>query len=372
MTTRSQSAILVLMFAAAMAVVALIPRPAGAETREEIALRIERISEEAHQLQQRIDKLQGKENAATADLQRKEARRKQLEQQLVAEQARSKRLKKRLAFAKKTLSERIVTVYKEGEPDVLTVVLESDGFAEMVERTKYLKRIADQDQYTINRVTDLKADSKKSAAKLDELEERQAVMVAEVTGERNRISGQKNRAIASAGAMKAQLKRQRKLLRQATAAIGYQPGPDTVNFTPTRAPAGRVTLNGDGTASAPANAPASIKAAVAAGNRIAKTPYIWGGGHGSFSDKGYDCSGSVSYVLHAAGVLGSPLASGGLMSWGKAGQGNWITVYSNPGHVFMTVGGLRFDTSGRSGTGSRWQSAGRGAGGFAVRHYPGL
>ena len=372
MTTRSQSTILVLFFAAAMAIVALIPRPAGAETREEIALRIERISEQAHQLEQRINKLQGKQDAAQADLQRKAARRQQLENQLTAEKARSVRLKKRLAFARKTLAERIVTVYKEGEPDVITVVLESDGFAEMVERTKYLKRIADQDQFTINRVTDLKAESKQSAVKLAKLEERQAQLVAEVAGERDRIAGQKNRVIASAGQLKSQLKRQRKLLRAATVSIGAQPSPNTVDFTPTRAPAGRVTLNGDGTASAPANAPASIKAAVAAGNRIAKTPYIWGGGHGSFSDKGYDCSGSVSYVLHAAGVLGSPLASGGLMSWGKEGQGNWITVYSNPGHVFMTVGGLRFDTSGRSGTGSRWQSAGRGAGGFAVRHYPGL
>ena len=116
MTTRSQSTILVLFFAAAMAIVALIPRPAGAETREEIALRIERISEQAHQLEQRINKLQGKQDAAQADLQRKAARRQQLENQLTAEKARSVRLKKRLAFARKTLAERIVTVYKEGEP----------------------------------------------------------------------------------------------------------------------------------------------------------------------------------------------------------------------------------------------------------------
>ena len=124
----------------------------------------------------------------------------------------------------------------------------------------------------------------------------------------------------------------------------------------------------------PASAPAAIKAAVAAGNQIRSTPYIWGGGHGSFSDRGYDCSGSVSYVLHAAGVLSSPMASGGFMGWGASGPGKWITIYTNPGHMWMTVGGLRFDTSGRSGTGSRWQNGynGAGTGSFTVRHYPGL
>lgn len=117
-----------------------------------------------------------------------------------------------------------------------------------------------------------------------------------------------------------------------------------------------------------------IKAAVAAGNRIRSTPYIWGGGHGSFSDRGYDCSGSVSYVLNAAGVLASPMASGPFMSWGASGPGKWITIYANPGHMWMTVGGLRFDTSGRSGTGSRWQNGYNGAGTapFSIRHYPGL
>ena len=133
-----------------------------------------------------------------------------------------------------------------------------------------------------------------------------------------------------------------------------------------------MTLNGDGSASAPSNAPSAIKAAVAAGNQIRSTPYIWGGGHGSFSDRGYDCSGSVSYVLHAAGVLSSPEASGPLESWGTSGPGNWITVYANAGHAWMTVGGLRFDTSGRSGSGSRWQTGMDAGGGFTVRHYPGL
>ena len=129
----------------------------------------------------------------------------------------------------------------------------------------------------------------------------------------------------------------------------------------------------DGFAQAPPGAPRAIERVVAAGNAIARFPYRWGGGHGSFIDDAYDCSGSVSYALAAAGLLDAPLASGGLMRWGKPGPGRWITVYSNPGHVYMEVGGLRFDTSGRAGRrGSRWQAARRSGRGFEARHWPGL
>ena len=85
---------------------------------------------------------------------------------------------------------------------------------------------------------------------------------------------------------------------------------------------------------------------IEAGNAIARTPYKWGGGHGRFLDTGYDCSGSVSFALYAAGLIDGPSDSGGLMSWGKAGPGKWVTLYSSPGHVYMEVAGIRFDTSG--------------------------
>ena len=85
---------------------------------------------------------------------------------------------------------------------------------------------------------------------------------------------------------------------------------------------------------------------IEAGNAIARTPYKWGGGHGRFVDTGYDCSGSVSFALYAAGLIEGPRASGPLMSWGKAGTGKWVTIYSSPGHVYMEVAGIRFDTSG--------------------------
>jgi len=128
----------------------------------------------------------------------------------------------------------------------------------------------------------------------------------------------------------------------------------------------------DGTAVAPEDAPEPVKRVIQAGNAISKFPYKWGGGHGAWRDTGYDCSGSVSFALAGAGLLRSPLASGPFMKWGEEGQGEWITIYANPGHIFMVVAGLRFDTSGRGRAGTRWQEASRGTAGFAVRHIPGL
>jgi cell wall-associated NlpC family hydrolase len=135
----------------------------------------------------------------------------------------------------------------------------------------------------------------------------------------------------------------------------------------------RAAVGGGGHAQAPTGAPDVIAKIIAGGNAIAKFPYVWGGGHGSFVDSGYDCSGSVSYALAAAGLLDTPLTSGQLAKWGAAGPGRWITIYANAGHVFMYVAGLRFDTSFRAGPfGTRWQKAPRSLAGFAVRHPPGL
>jgi predicted heme/steroid binding protein len=111
---------------------------------------------------------------------------------------------------------------------------------------------------------------------------------------------------------------------------------------------------------------------VAAANAIATTPYVWGGGHGGGRDSGYDCSGSLSYALAAAGLLSSPLTSGGFMSWGEPGPGKHITVYANGGHAYMVVNGRRFDTSALRGGGTRWTSEMRSSAGFVARHPPGL
>ena len=134
----------------------------------------------------------------------------------------------------------------------------------------------------------------------------------------------------------------------------------------------KATALANGVALPPLEAPIEVKQIIEAGNVIARSPYKWGGGHGRWVDTGYDCSGSVSFALAAAGLLRGPLASGPLMSWGEPGRGKWVTIWSSPGHVFMEVAGLRFDTSGRQVTGSRWQNAMRSTSGFVARHPAGL
>jgi NADH dehydrogenase FAD-containing subunit len=129
-----------------------------------------------------------------------------------------------------------------------------------------------------------------------------------------------------------------------------------------------------GVAYAPALAPIAVQRAIWAGNKIRHKPYIYGGGHAAFAAAGYDCSGSVSYVLHAAGLLKTPFDSSDFMSWGKQGLGQWITVYTNPGHAFVEIAGIRFDTSSEGdphpapGTGPHWRPLLHDTGGFSARH----
>ena len=161
-----------------------------------------------------------------------------------------------------------------------------------------------------------------------------------------------------------------------TGSPGSTTTPTTTTTTPT-APGSTAQLLPSGKALPPAGAPRQIRKAIKAGNRIHKKPYIWGGGHRSFKAKGYDCSGAVSYVLHAARLLSFPLVSGQLASWGSPGPGSWITVYANRTHTYMVIAGLRYDTSPRGewidqGRGPRWRFTLRTGNGFAVRHYPGL
>jgi hypothetical protein len=162
-------------------------------------------------------------------------------------------------------------------------------------------------------------------------------------------------------------------------------GPPGSTTTPTTTPApapvgppGKATIRKDGTAVAPADAPSQIQAAIAAANAIHTLPYVWGGGHRTFFDSGYDCSGAVSYVLHAAGLLASPMTSGSLASsWGVPGKGRWITVYGNASHAYMIIAGKRFDTSSggdrwNQGTGPRWRKKKRKPLGFTGKYSPGF
>ncbi len=133
-----------------------------------------------------------------------------------------------------------------------------------------------------------------------------------------------------------------------------------------------------GVAYAPSLAPIQVQRAIWAGNKIRHKPYIWGGGHASFKSAGYDCSGSVSFVLHAAGLLSTPFDSSEFESWGRRGVGQWITVYTNPGHAFIEIAGIRFDTSAEAdpnpppGSGPRWRPLYPHPPGFMARHPRGL
>lgn len=136
-------------------------------------------------------------------------------------------------------------------------------------------------------------------------------------------------------------------------------------------PGQRARLLPNGLAVAPAGAPAVVKQMIAAANAIARTPYIWGGGHARLIDRGYDCSGSLSFAFINAGLLDKPIANGWRLM-GNAGPGKWITVYSSTGHVWMMLAGLRYDTSALHIAGSRWTDQSRSTAGFRLRHLPGL
>jgi cell wall-associated NlpC family hydrolase len=146
----------------------------------------------------------------------------------------------------------------------------------------------------------------------------------------------------------------------------------TQKRTLTPVPGGE-SIAGNGTLPIPTNVPEVIQKVIAGANEIADFPYVYGGGHASFIDNAYDCSGSVSYALAAGGLLSAPETSGQLESWGAPGPGKYITVYANAGHTYMYVDGILYDTAGRSGVyASRWQVGGTDNEGYVVRHWPGL
>jgi cell wall-associated NlpC family hydrolase len=159
--------------------------------------------------------------------------------------------------------------------------------------------------------------------------------------------------------------------------VGPRPKGPASAGTPRRGDVGTTDITkayalANGVALPPLEAPEEVKQIIEAGNVIARKPYVWGGGHGRWLDTGYDCSGSVSFALAAAGLLNGPLASGPLMGWGKPGPGKWVTIYASQGHVYMYVAGVRFDTSNSRVTGSRWSNTVRSNAGFVARHPDGL
>jgi hypothetical protein len=166
---------------------------------------------------------------------------------------------------------------------------------------------------------------------------------------------------------------------QSTGGAGYrEPAAKKTSTSRVQTAPGQVaTIGPDGKAIAPAGAPPQVQTAIAAANRIVGKPYRYGGGHAKVEDTGYDCSGTISYALLGGGLMkGTPLDSGSFMRWGEAGKGEWVTVYTNPGHAYVVIAGLRLDTSAAGDPGGakgpRWRPALRSSRGFVARHPAGF
>jgi cell wall-associated NlpC family hydrolase len=326
----------------------------------------------------RVGAIRAREREVTAELQQKEAALAAARDQLAELRAALARTKRHLAAARGDLGNLLVFIYKSGQIDETEVVLNAHGFDDLATREEYLGRINDLETGIADRFDRLHAarvqqvgSTKQAVARIgaarDAIDARRQTLAAARAAEEQRAA--KLRALQAARRdLLAHLVGKEKNLVEALStpqpAGGSSQG--KAPSTPVAPPSGaRARLNSDGTVTAPANAPEAVKAVIAAANQITNTPYIWGGGHGSFESTGYDCSGSVSFALHGGGFLSSPLDSTGLMTWGEAGPGTWITVFANPGHAYMEVAGLRFDTSGAP---PRWQTDLANPAGFVVRH----
>jgi peptidoglycan hydrolase CwlO-like protein len=316
----------------------------------------------------RESELRREVSAVQAELDERQAQLEQANAELNAEKAHLARVRERLHRAIAALEDLLVGIYKTGEPDTISVILQSASFDDLLTQGEYLERIQDYDEAVVDRVTALRTEIQESVERLKEVQERIRVARDEIAARRADLAKTEAELAAEHSQLVA-ARAERQASLEALQAREEQLEDDLGTSVP--GPGERATLVGQ-TAIPPPNAPLVVKAVIQAANEISDKPYIWGGGHGSFEDDGYDCSGAVSYALHGGGLLSSPLDSGGFTAWGSPGAGNWISVYANYGHVYMVVAGLRFDTSMTGGNGPRWSTAMRSPSGFVARHPDGF
>ena len=320
------------------------------------------------QAQARLARLQ-------AQAQAREAQLAGVERNIIAARVRLEHLENRLHLAAQALEANLRASYEDPAPDVVTVVLESHGFADMLEQLALMQRVQRHNQQVVGdtraarnevlgqteRLQALQVrDRALTASVLQARDQAAAIQAALLTRQAQQMQARANSAarLASVRGRIASIKHQIAKLAQAPAVVTH--------------PVDGLPLDPGGYAQAPAGAPAAVRQVIAAGNAIAGLPYLYGGGHGSFHANAYDCSGSVSYALAAAGLLSSPLDSTAFESWGEAGPGKWITVYANAGHAFMVVAGWRFDTVALASGGTRWSRTMTSTAGFVARHPAGL
>ncbi len=306
----------------------------------------------------------------------REAQLRSVQSSLVAARDRLVELENRLRAASSALAANLVSSYENGEPTLMNVILDAHGFTDLLEQMSFMRRVGNQDAQIVDTTRVARVEVARQARKLARLEQRDRVLTDQILSQRNQVAALHaallSRQIDEVGA-RDQASAKLHALNGRLASLEAQAAAQAARAARTAtASVGPIAVDTGGMAQAPPGAPAAVAQVIAAGNAIATLPYVWGGGHGSFHASGYDCSGSVSYALAAAGLLSSPLDSTGFESWGEAGPGRWITVYANAGHAFMVVAGWRFDTVALAEGGTRWSRSMADTSGFVARHPPGL
>jgi len=355
-------------------------RAAAQSLRQKVAAASERIAQTEAGLQAAQRRL----SALDQKVALRQGQVRETQDDLVRARVRMAKLERKADQATDVLSSNLANAYEEGKPDIVSVVLTSRGFNDLLERVDFLKRVSAHNGRILDETRDAKTAVTKQAGRLKDARERFSALAKEAVEDRdeadvirNAILRRKQQQLAARAGTSAELARVRgrisRLERaQAAAARAAREQATATQAAPRAVSASSSSSGGGGaTSAAPSSADGSVVSRViSAANEIATTPYVWGGGHGGASG-GYDCSGSVSYALAAGGLIDAPMASGGFMSYGEPGPGKRITIYANAGHMYMVVDGRRYDTSALSGGGTRWTSEMRSSAGFVARHPPG-
>jgi peptidoglycan hydrolase CwlO-like protein len=292
-------------------------------------------------------------------------------------------LENRLHLATTSLAANLVANYEGSPPSLVTVVLNSRGFGDLLNQMGFMARIAHQDSQVVSLTRTARTQVSSQANALSSLESKDRKLADEVLAQRNQAAALQSallneqvRELKSRSNVSAKydsVNGHLKSLEQTAAKQAAAAAEAATRAAATgNANVGGIAVNTGGMVQPPAGAPKAVDQVIAAGNAIATLPYIYGGGHASFHADGYDCSGSVSYALAAAGLVSSPMVSGDFENWGSPGPGKWITIYSNAGHVWMDVAGWRFDTVALAEDGTRWARGGGEFSGFVVTHPTGL
>ena len=318
-----------------------------------------------------VSSLRQKRAAVEAELAAKQAQLERATKALEAEEDHLEEVREQLQRALGVLRERLVAIYEAGSPDIVNAILESEDWSEMTAQTEYLSRIQSYDDSVVERVKTLRDEVTAAVTRLSDHRDEVEAARDEVAALEQEVAAATEEAEARFGELQAAQHERREAmealesredalssnLASISNQIASEGGTTGVPMAQVPAPLNpgeEAQVINESEASAPAAAPQAVKDAIAAANSIAMTPYIWGGGHGSFESSGYDCSGAVSFALHGGGFLESPLDSTGLETWGEAGPGKWITVYANASHAWMVIAGIAFDTVG--GPGPRWHN----------------